>query len=254
MRRAPSAFTLIELLVVIAIIATLAAILFPVFSQAREQARATACLSNMRQISVATTLYTEDYDERIYFRGSSAKIVTRTGLPNSTNASRWWNALMPDLKSGQVFKCPSDPQPTLSPDINGINNIPRSFIANTAVEDLTLAQIDKPSDIIAVTEKLDTINGQVNTSSWIGAFNGEMSENPTTNGVASWHHNGTNSALLDGHAKWMRLSAILQSADLTGCNLMHRYPTTSMCDASVPGCTSTSSLNVCNRFIPYNSD
>src|SRR5271170_3697847 len=59
------AFTLIELLVVIAIIAILAAILFPVFAQAREQARAIACLSNCRQISLAQTQYTQDYDEQI---------------------------------------------------------------------------------------------------------------------------------------------------------------------------------------------
>src|SRR5499433_3165201 len=63
MRRKKQAFTLIELLVVIAIIAILAAILFPVFAQAREKARQTSCLSNMNQIGKAAIMYSQDYDE-----------------------------------------------------------------------------------------------------------------------------------------------------------------------------------------------
>lgn len=62
-RKSPSAFTLIELLVVTAIIAILAAILFPVFARAREQARKTTCLSNLKQIGLGTLMYVQDYDE-----------------------------------------------------------------------------------------------------------------------------------------------------------------------------------------------
>jgi len=65
MKRSRNGFTLIELLVVIAIIAILAAILFPVFARAREKARQTSCLSNLKQLSLAILMYAEDYDETL---------------------------------------------------------------------------------------------------------------------------------------------------------------------------------------------
>jgi prepilin-type N-terminal cleavage/methylation domain-containing protein/prepilin-type processing-associated H-X9-DG protein len=103
--RSRSGFTLIELLVVIAIIAILAAILFPVFAQAREKARQTACLSNQKQIGAALAMYIQDYDERI---------------PSSKSLGRWWtlltaawpppfarDQLMPYVKNEAIWYCPS---------------------------------------------------------------------------------------------------------------------------------------------------
>ncbi|NLO04745.1 MAG: prepilin-type N-terminal cleavage/methylation domain-containing protein, partial [candidate division WS1 bacterium] len=72
-------FTLIELLVVIAIIAILAAILFPVFARAREKARQTSCLSNLKQISLAVIMYTQDYDDRMPGRACAWNAATQTG-------------------------------------------------------------------------------------------------------------------------------------------------------------------------------
>src|SRR5436190_15533824 len=100
MRR--NGFTLIELLVVIAIIAILAAILFPVFAQARDKARQATCLSNLKQLGNAQMMYTQDYDET-YPKAYHA-------LPDGSDWA-WYLEIQPYAKNTSIFRCPSDPNP-----------------------------------------------------------------------------------------------------------------------------------------------
>lgn len=102
------AFTLIELLVVIAIISILAAILFPVFAQAREKARQTGCLSNMKQIGTAALMYAQDYDERVPRNWYGEMGFEATTAPGDTpERYKWMDVLQPYVKNTQIFTCSS---------------------------------------------------------------------------------------------------------------------------------------------------
>lgn len=167
-QRIKSGFTLIELLVVIAIIAILAAILFPVFAQAREKARQASCISNEKQIGLAVLQYTQDYDETFPMSEDGTM-----NPPGSTNADSrpWQNAVHPYLKSGEqynsvsygkggVWSCPSWPDSgTLMDDQGQRYGVNDMFISNygRSVADtratIATAQIDSPAEKVLFVEK-----------------------------------------------------------------------------------------------------
>jgi len=161
-------FTLIELLVVIAIIAILAAILFPVFAQAREKARQTSCLSNQKQWALATIQYTSDYDETFpiaygNYGGTlwlSGYLIDTPPDWRTTNqsliaayASSWVNSVQPYLKSTQVGACPSavdyDFGYTAQP---GKTPTRVTYTMNGDLTSAPVAQIKSPSQVIMMNE------------------------------------------------------------------------------------------------------
>lgn len=242
-------FTLIELLVVIASIAILAAILFPVFQRVRENACAAACLSNEKQIGLGVQMYVQDNDERLFFRSNDKN--SRSGVTLNLNESRWWNQLMPFVKSNAVFTCPGDGTPTPSADVNGSKIIPRSYIACAAAESLTLAQIDDPVETMVVVDKWETDSAGPVTDSWIEAYNGDF--DPDYGGdrtrifKAGNRHNGRASCVFfDGHAKSYNAATIKNSKDLTGCGLIFKYPDAEM-STTLPS-TAPSEPNLCGTF------
>ena len=105
--RRATGFTLIELLVVIAIIAILAAILFPVFARARENARRASCQSNLKQIGLGILQYTQDYDEKLVRCSYGGPAGNGDGASDAIYW-KWMDAIYPYVKSTQIFSCPSD--------------------------------------------------------------------------------------------------------------------------------------------------
>ncbi|MBU0610244.1 MAG: DUF1559 domain-containing protein, partial [Armatimonadetes bacterium] len=100
-------FTLIELLVVIAIIAILASILFPVFARAREKARQTSCLANVKQLVLGCNMYAQDYDEEL----PHDRLDTDGSGAYSAGDTTWRTAILPYVKNKQIYLCPSDKNP-----------------------------------------------------------------------------------------------------------------------------------------------
>lgn len=198
------AFTLIELLVVIAIIAILAAILFPVFGRARENARRASCQSNMKQIGLGAMQYSQDYDERVVPR-------TIGGTPDESN---WRLLLQPYIKSVQLFACPSNTGNTQGVNYNGPNAtfIPRSYSINGNNNDFNALGGTAPSGqfqgqlLAAIQSVAQVVLVVENDPSWPWPELNTTTNDPANfAGQAFKGHLGTvNFLFVDGHVKAMK--------------------------------------------------
>lgn len=204
-------FTLIELLVVIAILAILAAILFPVFSQAREKARAATCLSNLRQMALGMRMYAQDYDE-LY---PPHRLGTGAVYPR---AYTWRAAIFPYLKNVDFQRCPSNAfnrVPTVG-EVRWVERgepFPRSYCMNSAGLNANVfdarsdASVDRPSELIMICEcRYGYPNVHPSKESW-SSFRYSSEWNPTPNspqGVLQTHQGTSNFVFVDGHVKAFR--------------------------------------------------
>ena len=223
------AFTLIELLVVIAIIAILAAILFPVLSQAREAAKKSQCLVHQRQVGLALMQYITEYDDTLFFFAHAVDPSrTRPTQPwGVSRENRWWNQIQPYCKNTDILRSPSDPLQKPHPLEDGQAGRPllkRSYVANRALEGLTVSQVEAPSDIVVVTIK----NG-VYDDSWFEPPKNLYDKSPGQPPVLALklQQGGVNMTFFDGHAKWQSAGRTLSDPcglPWSGVDLMRLYP------------------------------
>ncbi|MCE5241306.1 prepilin-type N-terminal cleavage/methylation domain-containing protein [bacterium] len=197
-------FTLIELLVVIAIIAILAAILFPVFAKAREKARQTSCLSNVRQQMTAWVAYAQDYDEVTVRNTVNYSGMMATGYPpaGTPPLQLWHHNLHPYCKNVQMWNCPS-----YGNTYYGQYGSPGGYGINTYVYGVALGTIQRPAEIVCIGESADDNAGKASyyIMDWDTRL-GSSSDNAAP--VSDRHNDGANIGFCDGHAKWLGWKSI----------------------------------------------
>ncbi len=218
--RKRSAFTLIELLVVIAIIAILAAILFPVFTQAREKARSASCMSNLKQIGLGVMQYLQDFDDLYPITRNSTATVSTGGA----TWSLWKVNSYPYVKNENVYTCPSGINGTLGSYIlpsgqrltfseyysYGANEL--IIVDGSSVVPVSQADLGQVASIALLADSTYPVWNNpsriinANVPGTLYAPNGAIPADP--NPQWARHQLGANIVYADGHAKWQSQGAI----------------------------------------------
>ena len=226
-----TAFTLIELLVVIAIIAILAAILFPVFGRARENARRSSCLSNLKQIGLGILQYAQDNDERVV-RGWTGNNGFQNSDSNPASEKwKWMDSIYPYVKSEQIFNCPSDTYTAprgpyryyknlTAASTNfygsysqnntywGTNGNPASPGSGDGTNSPSLASFEEPAETIQTVEGIGDYEFAWGTVATQATINSSVSPRRLLT-VQERHLERTNVLFCDGHAKSLKLDYLV---------------------------------------------
>jgi prepilin-type N-terminal cleavage/methylation domain-containing protein/prepilin-type processing-associated H-X9-DG protein len=238
--RGRSGFTLIELLVVIAIIAILAAILFPVFAQAKQAAKKTSCLSNMKQLGIAENMYMTDNDGQIHeaYPGGCVNLAGKVGLP-----STYMEVLDPYIKSKQMWMCASGAgtkvdttldttvSPTRRPTTSiGFNSYLGFYFNyyNYFVNPNACSGSATPQNFQARPVSESIVKYPASTALWADGYDAEVASGGSRAyfidpgygygvrfGLSDRHNKSTNVAHLDGHAKAYRTRSIVSQAAIS---------------------------------------
>lgn len=242
-RNQKKAFTLIELLVVVAIISILAAILFPVFARARENARRASCMSNMEQVGLGFMQYVQDYDEKYPFYSDNSdgtsvvydlKIAANSSPPQFTPLAM----IYPYTKSWQILNCPSaSPDPSAPPVGNGSTNYLLNGVIFRKSTGLSMAAVSQPSERVMLQEYSMLVS-----YSAVRPF--ELSAGTYIYWLAlpqysNNHMGGSNMLFADGHVKWRKQSSLCASdfgllnssvSGASACGVTNPYSVTALID------------------------
>jgi len=239
-------FTLIELLIVIAIISILAAILFPVFARARENARRTSCMSNLKQIGLGVMMYAQDYDEKYPLSTMVNDEIPPSEAGGRFRSRNWWfwpQLIYPYIKNQRVFFCPSSPGSSAAFNDTQYDHYATNVLLMRNTPDdaiVSLASVTSPASKYLIVDsgvwRIEPRRVVTTEIGWgyvpgSGALGATGDYSAPANQPKDWdkgrHFDGVSMAFADGHAKWLKSSEVYNEAvKCSNCKYNYTVPPT----------------------------